>query len=134
VSEESIAVVRRVFAAFSERDVESMLEVLDPDVEFLPQHTASLARKGRPYHGYEGIREYFEDVARLWKELQLIPHEYRELDDSVLALGRVYARGADGLLVDSPAGWLWRLRDGKIVAGRAYTSREEALEAAGLRE
>lgn len=134
MSEENLAAVRRAFAAFSERDVEGMLEVVDPEVEFLPQQTATLARKGQPYRGHAGIREYFEDVASLWKELQVIPQEYRELDDTVLALGRAYGRRMDGLLVDSPAGWVWRLRDGKIVAGHVYTGREEALEAVGLRE
>jgi hypothetical protein len=29
---------------------------------------------------------------------------------------------------------LWRYRDGKVVHGRGFTDREEALEAAGLQE
>ena len=29
---------------------------------------------------------------------------------------------------------VWTVRDGKVVRGRGYTSRAEALEAAGLRE
>jgi ketosteroid isomerase-like protein len=78
------------------------------------------------------MRQYFEDVARIWEELEVIPHEYREIDDQVVALGRVYGRGLDGLLVDSPAGWIWRVAGGKIVAGRVYTSRHETLDAAGL--
>jgi ketosteroid isomerase-like protein len=44
----------------------------------------------------------------------------------------VYGRGVDGLLVDSPTGWIWTIDDGKIVAGRVFTSRQEALDAAGL--
>jgi ketosteroid isomerase-like protein len=35
-------------------------------------------------------------------------------------------------VIDAPAGWVWRLRDGRIVEGRAYDSRRGALEAAGL--
>jgi ketosteroid isomerase-like protein len=134
VSEENIAVVRRAFAAFNERDLAATLELFDPEMEFLPQQTATLAREGRPYRGHDGVREYFEDVARLWKELDVIPQEYRDLDDTVLALGRVYARGTDGLLVDSPTGWVWRLRDGKVIACRVYPAQEDALEAVGLRQ
>jgi ketosteroid isomerase-like protein len=73
-------------------------------------------------------------VASIWEELEVIPHEFRETGDLVVALGRVYARGSDGLVVDAPTGWVWTVRAGKIVSGRVYTSREEALGAAGLRD
>lgn len=119
MSDENIAIVRRAFEAFSERDVKAMAVLSDPEIEFLPPHTAGLARKGRPYRGHEGLRIYIEDVARLWQEMRVIPQEFRDIDDSVIVIGRVYARGKDGLLVDSPMRWIWRLRDGKIVSGRA---------------
>jgi ketosteroid isomerase-like protein len=120
VSEENIAVVRRAYEAFTSRDVDAMAAIADPDIEFLPPHTAGQAREGQPYRGHEGLRLYLEDVARLWGEMQVIPQEFEATDDSVIVHGRVYARGKDGLLVDSPMRWDWKLRDGKIVSGRAY--------------
>ena len=108
MGEESIELVQRVFEAFADRDVEAVLEIVDPDVEFFPP-TASLAGQETPYRGHDGLRQYFEDVARIWEELEVIPHEYREVGDQVIALGRVYGRGLDGLLVDSPTGWVWRV-------------------------
>jgi ketosteroid isomerase-like protein len=134
VTEENIALVRRAFDAFTQRDLEAVLELVDPAVEFLAPPTAELAGQSAPYRGLEGIRKYFEDVGRVWEELDVIPHEYRDHGDHVVALGRVYARGVDGLVVDAPAGWVWEMRAGKIVSGRVYTSREQALEAVGLRE
>jgi ketosteroid isomerase-like protein len=131
VSEEKSDMVRRVFEAFTERDVDAVLELADPDVEFYAP-TGSIAGHDEPYRGHDGMRQYFEDVARIWEELEVIPHEYRELDDTVVALGRVYGRGLDGLLVDSPTGWIWKLRNGKIYECRVYTSRQETLDAAGL--
>lgn len=132
MSEQNIDLVRRAFDAFTQRDLEAVLELVDPTIEFLAPPTAELAGQKTPYRGPDGIRKYFEDVARVWDELEVIPHEYREMGDHVVALGRVYARGADGLVVDAPAGWVWELRAGKIVSGRVYTSREQALEAVGL--
>jgi uncharacterized protein len=131
MGEGSIELVRRVFAAFAERDVEAVLELVGRDVEFFPP-TATIAGHETPYRGHEGLRKYFEDVARIWEVLEVVPHEYREAGDQVIALGRVYGRGLDGLLVDSPTGWIWTVEGGKIVAGRVYTSRQEALDAAGL--
>jgi hypothetical protein len=41
----------------------------------------------------------------------------------------VYAWGV-GRVVDSPAGWLWRVRDGLVVHGRVFDTARAALEAA----
>ena len=120
VSEENIAVVRRAYEAFTQRDADAMAALADPDIELLPPHTAGLARAGQPYLGHEGLRLYLEDVARLWLEMQVIPQKFRQEADSVIVDGRIYARGKDGLLVDSPMRWIWTLRDGKIVSGCAY--------------
>jgi ketosteroid isomerase-like protein len=120
VSEENIVIVRRAYEAFTARDVDAIAAFCDPDVELLPPQTAGIAHEGRPYRGYEGLRLYVEDVARLWQEMQVIPQEFEDLGDSVIVDGRVYARGRDGMLVDSPMRWIWTLRDGKIVSGLPY--------------
>jgi ketosteroid isomerase-like protein len=133
VGEENIELVQRVFEAFTGRDVEGVLEIVDPEVQFYAP-TGSIAGHETPYRGHDGMRQYFEDVARIWEVLEVVPHEYRQTEDQVIALGRVYGRGLDGLLVDSPTGWIWKVTDGKIVAGRVYTSRQDTLDAAGLRE
>jgi ketosteroid isomerase-like protein len=131
VTDPNIDLARRAFEAFTKRNVEAVLEMVDPEVELVAP-TASFAGRRDPYRGLAGIRQYFDDVAHIWRQLEVVPHEFREVGDTVVALGRVYGRGVDGLLVDSPAGWIWRMRDGKIVSGEVYTSREEALEAAGI--
>jgi hypothetical protein len=42
----------------------------------------------------------------------------------VVVLGRVKARAADGLELDTPAAWVWRVQAGKIAWGCAYGDRE----------
>jgi ketosteroid isomerase-like protein len=128
-AEDQAEVVRRAFAAFTLRDVDSLLELMDNDVEFLPVGTSSLIGQTESYRGHEGIRTYFDDVARVWQELRVIPARYRSAGPYVLVLGSVYARDAEGNLTDIPAGWIWKLRSGKIIWGRAYASRREAIRA-----
>ena len=48
--------------------------------------------RAEPYVGHDGMRKYYEDVAAVWKELEVMPHEIREVGDAVLVLGRVYGR------------------------------------------
>jgi ketosteroid isomerase-like protein len=126
-AEDQAEVVRRAFAAFTLRDVDSLLELMDEDVEFLPVGTTSLTGQTGSYQGHQGIRAYFEDIGRVWQELRVIPARYRTAGPYVLVLGSVYARDAEGNLTDVPTGWIWKLRGGKLIWGRAYASRKEAL-------
>jgi len=123
-------IVRRVFDAFTRRDVEALLALSDPEIVFTPP-TGRLAGRDEPYRGHEGMRTYLADVARVWHELRSEPDEYIELDDRVLCTGRVYAWGV-GRVIDAPAGWVWRVRGDLVVEGRVYETRRAAYEAVGL--
>jgi ketosteroid isomerase-like protein len=125
-----VMVVKAVFAAFAERDLERVLELIDPEVEFTPM-TSDFAGRTEPYRGHEGIREYFRDVSRVWDDLRLSPRDYRDIGGVVLVTGRVNARSA-ARIVDGSTGWIWRVRDGRVVYARVYASAAEAEEAAGV--
>jgi ketosteroid isomerase-like protein len=127
---ENSDIVRQAFDAFSRRDAAALVALADPDIVFRPP-TGRLAGRDDPYRGHEGLRTYLDDVGRVWQELRSEPDEYIELGDRVLCTGRVYAWGV-GRVVDAPAGWLWRLRDGRLVEGTVYETRRAAYEAAGL--
>jgi ketosteroid isomerase-like protein len=125
--------VARVYEAFARRDLDGVREVVHPDVEFHAP-TARIAGVEGPYTGHEGMREYFEDVARVWQDVRPEPRAIHELPgDRVLVLGRVYAWGA-GRVIDAPAAWVWQLRDGRIAYGRVHESTRTALDELGLDE
>jgi ketosteroid isomerase-like protein len=134
VTPESIRIVEQAFEAFSRRDVNAFLALADDDIEFFPEGTSAAARQGRAYRGHDGIRLYFEDVGRVWDELRVMPHRYREVGSRVLVRGRIYARLANGFLIDSPGSWLWDVRDGKVVWVCGYAEDSDAVRAAGLDE
>jgi uncharacterized protein len=128
----NIQLIQALFDAFTARDLEKVLSLVSQDLEFLPPVTASRVERTEPYRGHEGMRTYFADVARVWRDLEVIAHEFRDLGDRVLVFGRVYARGEGGYISDSSAQWLWRIEDGRITSGRVFTNRAEALEVAGV--
>jgi ketosteroid isomerase-like protein len=127
VGRSDIDVVKEVFAAFAERDAERLVAVLDPDVVFIAV-TGDLLGRTKPYRGREGMREYLRDVERVWDELVLSPHEFEEVGDTILVTGRVSAR-SPARTVSGSAGWIWRVRDGRVVYIRVYASAAEAAEA-----
>jgi ketosteroid isomerase-like protein len=130
VSQQNVELARRTFEAFAAGDVDGMIAVADPDIEFLPV-TANLTTGGVPYRGHDGLRSYMEDAKRVWQDLKIHPEEFRDLGDRVLTLGHTRARGG-GMIMDLPSGWVWQMRDGKIVSCRVFASHEEALAAVGL--
>jgi len=113
------ALVREAFEAFARRDLATLVELTDPEVElFAP--TALLANEGRCYRGHDGIARYLQDVDRVWARLEVIPEKFREVGNHVVATGRVHAEARDGLEVDNPAAWVWELRGGRLCWGCVY--------------
>lgn len=127
----NVEIVQQAFAAFERRDPELIVAVCSKEIVFQPV-TAQIAAAGEPYRGHAGMRRYMEDVASVWQELRPAPEAFHEGENGiVVATGRVYAWGA-GRVIDSPAGWLWRVEDGLLVYGRIFATAAGALEAAGL--
>jgi ketosteroid isomerase-like protein len=83
------------------------------------------------YRGHDGMRQYFDDVQKVWKKLRVDPREFRAIADRVVAVGRV-SGDRDGNRVDSQAAWAWKLRDGKVVWGRVYENPAGAFVDAGF--
>jgi ketosteroid isomerase-like protein len=122
-----IDVVKAVFAAFAARDLEGVLALSAPDIEFTAV-TGEHAGHTNPYRGHDGMRQYFRDVAAVWDELRLTPREFRAAGDLVLVTGKVSARSRARTITGS-TGWIWRVRDGQVVYGKVFASAADAIAA-----
>ena len=122
-----IEVVKSTFAAFAARDLKAVLALADPDIEFSAVTGGQAGRTG-PYRGHDGLRQYFRDVVSVWEELVLTPREFRSSGDLILVTGRVSARSRSRTVTGS-TGWIWRVRDGKVVYVRVYASAADAIAA-----
>ena len=133
MAQANIDLVKRAFAAFGERDADALVDVVHPECEFFPM-TRLLANEGRPYEGLPGIRRYLHDVATTWAELEVKPVQFQAGDDHVVVHGRVRGLTVNGVEVDSPADWIWKIREGKLAWGCVYAKRDAsvAMRAAGL--
>jgi ketosteroid isomerase-like protein len=133
MSQENVEVVRRVYAAFAARDWEALGDLWHSDVEY---ETLGVA----PGHlrGFRTITDFFDTWAGLYGEFLVEAEEIVEAGDRVVALERHAARGVKGSQAEGMVGHsfacLFTFRDGKVSQVKEYATREEALEAAGLRE
>jgi ketosteroid isomerase-like protein len=133
MSQRNVEVARRSFEAIGRWDIEGLLELYDPGVEFLPLTGTRVESGG--YIGHQGVRDYFEEVAEVWDVLQPHADDVRTVGDHVVILGGCAVRGrGSGAESDTPMAWVLTVRDGKVVRHRGYHTRAEALDAVGLEE
>ena len=135
MSQENVEAFKRATDAANRRDIEAMLEDLDPDVEWHPAIAALLGGKATMYRGHEGVREWFRDQEEAFAEVRIDYSEIRDVGERVVGIGRLRTRGkSSGAETESPVAWVIELKNGKAIHARAYLEPREALEAAGLRE
>jgi ketosteroid isomerase-like protein len=127
VSQENVEVVRRAFTTFNARAVDDLVDLSDPDSEWLP-FRAQL--EGMVYRGHDGIRQFVRDMDDDWEAFRIDPIEFHDRDDRIVVIGHVRALGrTSGVDVDSEAGFLFELRAGRIARVVSYSDPAFALEA-----
>ena len=132
---DNVEQTRRGAAAYSRRDVEALLEDLDPEVEWYSALSVLISGKATIYRGHEGIREWFRELDEAFDEIHVEYSEIRDLDDRVIAFGSIRTRGREsGVETTSPLAMVSESRDGKAVRVRTYLDPDQALAAAGLSE
>jgi serine/threonine-protein kinase RsbW len=121
-------VVRTLFSAFAARDLTALMELVDRGVMLEPLSTP--VERRTPYLGIAGLRRYLADLDATWEQFEVSPRELRAHGDHVVALADIRARRA-GYVADDPAGFAFKLRNGRVMWAKVYASEEEALAAAG---
>jgi uncharacterized protein len=134
MSEENLEIVRSGYEAFARGDIEGVLAIMDPEVEWDPVLAGILGVD--PVRGMDALRSFLiEDIAAWFSDFEAKPESIEDLGGSVLVHTHYAGRGrASDVPVSLEMFSLITLRGGKIVSFRDYDTKEAALEAAGLRE
>jgi ketosteroid isomerase-like protein len=100
-----------------------ILEHLDPQVEWRP-----VLVDPAPYHGHDGVRAWASAARRAWKSLTVVLESLREIDDCVVASGRLSALDGRGeQVVDTDITCVAEFRDGRVVRAASFLSDDDAL-------
>jgi ketosteroid isomerase-like protein len=131
MSRENLEVVRRLYEAFTQSDLDAASELFDPGIEFDISRTNP---EGRVYHGIAGLTEAMEQWLSPWEEYRLEPLEFIDAgDDRVVVLHRERGRvkGTDSW-TEHQRGVVYTVRGRRITRYEEHQGRVEALGAAGL--
>jgi ketosteroid isomerase-like protein len=136
MSQQNVEAFKGAIEAANHQDVEAFLAHCDPEVEWpRPAILMSVGGEAKVYRGHEGVREVLEDVFDVFAELHLEISEIRDLEDRIVAIGRLRPRGAgSGAETVAELGYIVDFKNHKAVRLQTYLDRDEALRAAGLSE
>jgi ketosteroid isomerase-like protein len=130
MSHENVELLKQGVEAFNRGDMDGMLAMGDPELEFV---TAGLFPGIAPiYRGHDGWVTFWRDFRETWESLSIETNEFRDAGDRVVLLMTFDARGRNGLEVHRKFATVWTVRDGLAVRIQAYGEWSAALEAVGL--
>ena len=135
MSRENVEIVRRAAEAAAHKpkpDVATLNALFHTDHEFL---SVTSRLEGHSYHGGRGFESFLTDIAETWESWESAIEEVIDGDEErvvVIAFFKGWMR--EGPPIRQRVGWVMTVRDGKVARTEGYSSREEALEAVGLRE
>ncbi len=127
--------ISRAYAAINRRDFDFWVLAYDPEIEYHPSADQLPPDMDAVFHGHDGVREVWRGLIDAFEDFRAEPAEVFDLGDSLLVATRYQGHGSgSGVPVDIPLFQVFRLRRGRAVWQKDFSDRNEALEAAGLRE
>jgi ketosteroid isomerase-like protein len=133
MSEENVELVRRYYEALNHGGPEATRPLLTED---FVADTSRRPIEPEVLRGREAAVAAALRVYETWGEsLHVEPRELIPSGERVIAVVRNRARGpTSGAMVESTTAQCWAIKDGKLARFEYFGSKDEALEAAGLRE
>jgi ketosteroid isomerase-like protein len=134
MSEENLKMVRKAFEAFNRGDTEESLADIAPECEYIA--SGKVPGRSGTYKGPEGYGEFIGWLRSEFDDAHIRIDELLDAGSMVVVGATAQGRGKrSGISSTTFSFWqVWTAQRGKFVRGQGFSSRTEALEAAGLSE
>jgi ketosteroid isomerase-like protein len=132
MSQENVEVVRRAYEATNHGDYDAVEALFHPEIEF---HTFGRSPEAGVYRGKEAVRKYNENLFQQFESIRFEIGELVDAGDRVVVMTTQHAVPKGGQQeMNVQVAEVWVIRGGLLAERRSYSTRAEALEAAGLKE
>jgi ketosteroid isomerase-like protein len=134
VSTKDVEIVRRSIEAFARGDLDALLAVSDPDVQWT---LAADEPNPGTYRGHDGLRRFASDISEPWTDRlkgTMSFEAFIDCGDWVVVpwTARVHGR-ISGIPMELTETYAVQVEDGRIVRVDEYRTKAEAMEAVGPR-
>ncbi|MEK6328484.1 MAG: nuclear transport factor 2 family protein [Actinomycetota bacterium] len=130
MSQENVELVQATHAAVNRRDLDALLALVHPEVEF---QSLIAEAEGRHYRGHAGVREWWESVIESLGGMHSEIEHIETSEDGGICRVRLTGE-VEGVGLSQTVWQAFRVRDGATVWWCFYRTEAEALEAARLSE
>jgi ketosteroid isomerase-like protein len=131
MSRPSPDVVRAMYDAFNRGDPDAILELADPAVSVEDHGVID----GATYEGREGVLRFLAFQAEAFSAQSVELEELIETGDEIVAVIRLRGEGPlSRIPLEGRFTHVWQIAGGMVRRLRVYATKQEALEAAGLRD
>src|SRR2546421_12906955 len=132
MSQENVEVVRRLWNAVERRDDQAVYALYDPAIVLKSGNVGPLELGGGPYHGHDGVRQFFRNWLESFETFQTKAETFTEAGNEVVVGYRVSGRGkGSGVDVEMSRWNVYGIRNGLVNRVEIFDTKAEALEAVG---
>jgi uncharacterized protein len=129
--ETNVEVVRAIYDAFNRGDPGAILELADPGIS-VEDHAVI---DGAAYEGHDGVLSFLAFQAEAFEANHVELDELIDAGDPLVAIIRLRGEGPlTGIPLEGRFAHVWQIADGVVHSLRVYATREDAIDAAGLRD
>jgi uncharacterized protein len=132
MSQANVEIVRQALDAYTQRDVEALRALADPDMEL--DWSASRAWLAGVYRGIDEALRFYAGYFEAFEEIVIEPDRFIDAGDSVVVPNIAHQRGRDGIEVSARSTLVITVRNRKLIRVCLYQETGEALRAVGLGE
>lgn len=128
MSQENVELVKAGFAAHNRGDIDALVEIYDPEAVF---ETLLLGT----HHGKEAIRSLYEENQTNQSGYTVEPVEIIDAGDKVITVVQVGGAGpVSQIALEDQIAFIHTFKNGLVVREQTFSNRDDALDAAGLRD
>ena len=131
MAEDNVALIRKIYSAFSAGDVQTILENVSTNAQWVNHGPETI-----PYAGdFTGrIKEFFQAIGQSTTGGKVTPEKFIAQDDTVVSVGRFTASVPNtGAKIDSPVAHVFTVSGGKVSSWTGF-SDSAAVAAAHARK
>jgi|SRR5215203_5175939 len=132
MSKENVEIVRRAYEAANRGDLDSANLHVHREIEF---HTYAQSPEAGVYRCKEAVQRYNQGLFERFESIRFEIEELVDAGDRVVVVSTQHAQPKGGQEeMNVRVIEVWTIRGGLLAERRYYSTKDEALEAAGLRE
>jgi len=132
MSQENVEIVRQSLDAFSQRDIDTLRALNDP--ELVLDWSASVGWLAGVYRGFDEALRFYEGYFEAFQEVVIEVDRFIDVGELVVVPNVSHQRGRDGIEVSARGTFVFTIRNRKIARICLYQETEQALIAVGLED